>query len=143
MRRRLEHMNPASIGAFIAEAIEAEGASPGVMVTWRELYFRTNEVRLPPSYDGWDVFVLCDRGETRGVPILRRGREAWVQGPQHTGEFAPIIVALNNGASLELEFTINWSLWYPGEGGRGDLERVCDAFVARGWRPLTRLGSTT
>lgn len=147
VRRRLDRLTPAAIGAFIAEAIEAEGAAAGagadVVLTWRELYFWANEVRLPASYDGGDVFMLYERGEIRGMPVLRRGEEAWVQGQQHFGLFEPIVISLRNWESLDLEFTINWSLWYPEEGGRRDLERVCDALVARGWKHRTRLGSTT
>lgn len=132
VRRRVDVLTPAAVGALINEAVAMEKLGPDVAWTWDEIRIYAVEVRLPDTLADRDVLSLGVTGGDIGAKVERRADGTWVRSPRSPAEALPLELSMT-GQFPKLDITTSWSLWAPGGPGEPDLNAVIDTLLSRGW----------
>lgn len=134
---------------FVARGLEQPcpaGDGAARIATWTELRVGATQVRLPMplemTLEGAEEIGLADRAGIATVPLLRRGAEVWVAGPQRPSMlYAPLELHVGNDAGL-LTFTVStsWSIWVDRGPGLSDLRAAAARLAGDGWKEYGQAG---
>jgi hypothetical protein len=134
-----EDLLPDTILDWISTVIEQQrDEAVDFLVSWREMLFSANRVRLPVAADQClekNLHIRADLS-TLEYPIERRNNMLWVSGPLMRKTLtAPISAKLTNDAGFfTLDLWLHWSLWADelGEGNQ-QVKHAINKLIDREW----------
>lgn len=136
-RKRLDR---ASVLDWVRAIFEQEPRRPGFQPGFTWLNIGGVRARLPVALHDrvtGDLLPVTIGGGTLNVPVERFDDALWVAGPDEWhSDSAPFDVTISQeGGSLDLSFTQNWSPWIDDDGaGRPDVGAAFHRLSALGWQ---------
>ena len=122
-----------SARAWAARALAQDPPAPGLEVTPASL--RVSYTRSRASDAVGDTYTVLDGGDRIGLPVERRGDDAWVLAPAHDLLMQPPVswwVARDD--ELYAELWVNWSPWLDPQRPEGaGVRRAVERLQASGW----------